>query len=451
MNIDHLKYVYFIGIGGIGMSALARYFKHLGCEVAGYDRTETTLTRRLVEEGISVIYVDDTTQIDPNFMNVDPEHLVVWTPAIPQDLSILKIFLERGVDLHKRSEVLGLISRDRYTIAVAGTHGKTTTSSMIAHILTDTGYGCSAFLGGITTNYNSNLLIGTNNVMVVEADEYDRSFLTLHPDIAVVTSADADHLDIFGSKEQLQDSFRAFLSQVSPDGHKIIRKGLPFEADTPYSAGDKGSAYGDQILIENEQFYFDYHDEFGTIERIALGIPGKHNIENAVAAIKVARILGIEDPLIKQSLANFRGVKRRFEYVVRELEHVYIDDYAHHPQELRALLTAVSALYPTRPLTLVFQPHLYSRTRDFMEAFSDVLSLADELILMPIYPARELPIDGITSDILLAKCQNSTKMLMDEQQVISYVSKANPRLLVTAGAGNIDRLVQPLKEILHEV
>ncbi len=455
--IDKIRYVYFIGIGGIGMSALARYFRHQGCRVVGYDKTETALTQSLVEEGISVHYEDKVVNVDPDFFTIDDEHLVVWTPAIPRDLQILNAFIQAGVPLRKRSEVLGMISKNRFTIAIAGTHGKTTTSSIVAHLLTDSGYGCSAFLGGIATNYNSNLLTGSNNVIVVEADEYDRSFLTLHPDIAIVTSADADHLDIYGSKEQLQESFGEFLKQVSTTGQKIIKKDLPFDATTYYHAAhdmargqvpqSSSFAVATNIRVHAEEFYFDYLDEHGEIRDIILGIPGQHNVENAVAAIRVARNLGIDNERIKHALSNFKGVKRRFEYIYREDGFVYIDDYAHHPQELRALLHAVKALYPNRELTLVFQPHLYSRTQDFMDEFASTLSEVDQLILMPIYPARELPIPGVDSEVLLEKCQSRGKQLLDEQQVKHYISKEKPSLLVTAGAGNIDRLVQPLKEI----
>src|SRR5690554_680186 len=462
MNIDQVKYVYFLGIGGIGMSALARYFRHMGCEVAGYDRTETALTRALVQEGIPVIYTDDFDLVKTEFRVADSETLIVFTPALPGDLSLLSRFREQGHILHKRAEVLGLISQGQYTIAVAGTHGKTTTSSLIAHILTDTGYGCSAFLGGISTNYNTNTLFGHNKVLVVEADEYDRSFLTLHPDIAIVTSADADHLDIYGDHTQLTESFGLFLGQVHAGGKKIVRNGLPFTADIYYSADETattphdgatamstpGQVHARNIRIEDGSFYFDYVAPDTVIRDIRLGIPGRHNVENAVAAITAVRFLEIAEDKIRTALANFAGVKRRFEFVVRNRDTVYIDDYAHHPAELQAFLGAVRELYPDRSLTVVFQPHLFTRTRDFMDGFAEALALADTLLLMDIYPAREQPIPGIDSAALLARINLSDKQLLSEDGVINYVRTNRPRLLVTVGAGNIDRLVEPLKKQL---
>lgn len=441
-------HVYFIGIGGIGMSGLARYFKHLGCEVAGYDRVETQLTQALVSEGISVIYEDNYHAINPAFKQCSPDRLVVYTPAVPKELGLLKQFREAGHDLLKRSQVLGIISEGRFTIAVAGTHGKTTTSSMVAHILTDSGYGCSAFLGGIATNYNTNTLFGENNTLVVEADEYDRSFLTLHPDIAIVTSADADHLDIYGDHSQMQESFQAFLSQVSPKGSRIVYQGLPFEADVYYSVEGAGQAYAEEIHIKNGSYYFNYVSDGHRLDEIEMGIPGKHNIANAVAAITVALELGIAHEKIKAAVASFAGVKRRFEYIVRDEAHIYIDDYAHHPTELRACLSAVRELYPEKKMTIVFQPHLYSRTRDFMAEFAAELAVADTLLLMEIYPARELPIPGIDSTALLAITKHEDKYLVSPSEVLDYVKQQRPELLVTLGAGNIDQLVNQLKEVI---
>lgn len=468
MKVEQVKYVYFIGIGGIGMSALARYFKHRGCVVFGYDRTESPLTRRLADEGISVIYSDDHKLVPSYFSTAEDDRLVVYTPAVPGDLGLISHFKKAGHMLHKRSEVLGLISEGNFTIAVAGTHGKTTTSCMIAHLLTDSGYGCSAFLGGISSNYNTNTLFGRNNTLVVEADEYDRSFLTLHPDIAVVTSADADHLDIYGEHEQLTEAFGLFLAQVHADGKKIVREGLPFGADVYYSAREErdGSsnptttgdsefvssdrAYARHIRIEHGTYYFDYVAGDLVIADIRLGIPGRHNVENAVAAINVARFLGIGEDNIKTALSGFAGVKRRFEFIVRNQESIYIDDYAHHPAELGAFLGSVRELYPDRPLTVVFQPHLFTRTRDFMEGFAETLSAANTLLLMEIYPAREQPIPGIDSAALLDRVRISDKQLLSESGVIDYIRSNRPELLVTVGAGNIDRLVEPLKKILTD-
>lgn len=452
MNIDQVKHVYLIGIGGIGMSGLARYFKRLGCAVAGYDRTETELTRALVNEGIPVIYHDDVAQIPAAFQSPGPQSLVIFTPAIPKELQIKNVLLERGFELHKRSEVLGIISASRFTIGVAGTHGKTTTSTMIAHILKDTGYDCSAFLGGISTNYNSNVLFGDNNTVVVEADEYDRSFLTLHPNIAVVTSADADHLDIYGDKSHLEESFQLYLNRVVPGGKKIIKAGLPFRGDISY-ANSKGeaAAYADNIIVKDGHFHFDYCYGDVMIQDIKLGIPGTHNVENAVAAITVALLLDIDPRKIVEALANFKGIKRRFEYIVKNGSHVYIDDYAHHPEELRAFIGSMRQLYPTKKLTLVFQPHLFTRTRDFVDGFAEVLGQVDELLLMEIYPARELPIPGVDSTWLLEKINLTNKRVVSPQEVLDIIQQEKPELVVTVGAGDIDRLVKPIKVLLEEI
>lgn len=449
MNLDHIKRVYLLGIGGIGMSGLARYFKHLGCDVQGYDRTETDLTRALVQEGIEVVYQDEVNLLPAVYRQPSAETLLVFTPAIPQDLAIKAYFANNGFTLYKRSEVLGIISASRFTIAVAGTHGKTTTSTMIAHLLKDSGYDCSAFLGGISSNYNSNVLYGENNVVVVEADEYDRSFLTLHPNIAVVTSADADHLDIYGDEKHLLESFALFLGRVTRDGVSIVKKGLPFKGDITYAKEEQCDAYARHIRVEDGVFYFDYISDLYEILDISLGMPGLHNVENAVAAITVALRLGIDAEKIKSALASFRGAKRRFEYVVKTARNIYIDDYAHHPEELRAFLTSMKKLYPTKKLTVVFQPHLYSRTRDFIDGFAEVLKLADELLLMDIYPARELPIEGVTSGWLLDKVNLEQKQLLSPESVLAFVKENRPELIVTVGAGDIDRLVKPLKQILE--
>ncbi|WP_353186418.1 UDP-N-acetylmuramate--L-alanine ligase [Parapedobacter lycopersici] len=448
MNIDNIRQVYLIGIGGIGMSALARYFRHFGCLVAGYDRTETELTKRLVAEGIPVSYTDDFGLVNDAFWEASGHTLIIYTPAVPSELGLIEQFQQRGHLLFKRSQVLGLISQNRFAIAVAGTHGKTTTSSLIAHVLTDSGYGCSAFLGGISTNYNTNVLFSDNNVIVLEADEYDRSFLTLFPDIAVVTSADADHLDIYGDKDQLQESFQLFLDQLHADGKRIVKAGLPFAADIFYSAGGVADAYADRIHIVNGEFYFDYVWDGGRMDEVHLGVPGNHNVENATAAITVARLLGITEDKIRRALASFSGVKRRFEYVVKSEEAIYIDDYAHHPAELKACFAAVRALYPDKHLTVVFQPHLYSRTRDFADEFAAVLSTVDTLLLMEIYPARELPIKGVDSSMLLSKINVADKHLCSADAVKAFVKAHRPELVVTVGAGNVDLLVEPLKTIL---
>lgn len=448
MNIDNIKQVYLLGIGGIGMSGLARYFHKLGCTVSGYDRTETELTQALVREGISVIYEDDLSLIPSSFSKASADSLVIFTPAVPKDLKLKSELLERGFELFKRSQVLGFISASRFTIGVAGTHGKTTTSTMIAHVLKDTGYDCSAFLGGISSNYDTNVLFGDNNVVVVEADEYDRSFLTLHPNIAVVTSADADHLDIYGDESQLIDSFKMYLDRVVDGGTSIVKTGLPFNGDISYTRDGKADAHAENVEVLNGEFHFDYVSETVTLKNIMLGIPGLHNVENAVAAITVALLLGIDHDKIIKALGNFKGAKRRFEYIVRETDHIFIDDYAHHPEELRAFLSSMRKLYPTKKLTVVFQPHLFSRTRDFIDGFAEVLGMADELLLMEIYPARELPIEGVDSTWLLNKIKLDNKRVVSPAEVLSIVETERPELVVTVGAGDIDRLVKPIKAIL---
>lgn len=451
MDINNIRQVYLIGIGGIGMSALARYFRHLGCLVGGYDKTETDLTRRLVAEGIAVNYTDDFAAVNDAFKSVDEHTLVSYTPAVPGELDILNQFQELGHTLFKRSQVLGLISQNKFTIAVAGTHGKTTTTALIAHILTDSGFGCSAFLGGISTNYNNNVLFSDNNVMVVEADEFDRSFLTLYPDIAVITSADADHLDIYGDKDELHESFRLFLGQLHKDGKRIVRADLPFEADVHYSTTGVADVYADNIRIEQGEFHFDYVYAQGRMTDVHLGIPGRHNVENAVAAIAVARLLKIPTTKIASALSSFAGVKRRFEFIVKTDDTIYIDDYAHHPEELKAFFSAVKQLYPSKKLTAVFQPHLYSRTRDFAAGFAEALGMVDTLLLMDIYPAREMPIKGVDARMLLEKVAIIDKHILSPDNIKDYVRTMRPELLVTVGAGNIDLLVKPLKAILeHE-
>ncbi|TZF81308.1 UDP-N-acetylmuramate--L-alanine ligase [Pedobacter sp. BS3] len=451
MELNAIRQVYLVGIGGIGMSGLARYFHRRGCTVSGYDRTSTTLTDSLIAEGISVTFTDAEAELPAAFASPGDDKLVIYTPAIPKDSAILNTLINRGFQLYKRSQVLGIISKSMFTIAVAGTHGKTTTSSMVAHILKDTGYDCSAFLGGITGNYNTNVLFGNNNTLVVEADEYDRSFLTLYPDIAIITSMDADHLDIYGDKDHLTESFRMFAAQLKSGGTLIHRKGLPLNEGLAYSATEPADAFAEHIRIAGGDFYFDFVNSKTRIPDIRLGIPGKHNVENAVAAIQAALLLDIDPQKIKAALGSFKGVKRRFEYIVKTDEHIYIDDYAHHPEELRACITAVKSLYPGKKLTVIFQPHLFTRTRDFAAGFSEVLSLADKLILLPIYPARELPIPGVTSAMLLDGVTIPDKKELNKNEVEAYIKQTSPELLLTVGAGDIDTLVEPLKHLLNHV
>jgi len=450
MELDAINRVYFVGIGGIGMSALARYFVKRGCVVCGYDKTRTNLTIALEHEGILISYLDDEAALPVCFLEDHEDTLIVYTPAIPKNSLILNYFKDAGFSLKKRSEVLGIISRGQFCIAVAGTHGKTTTSSMVAHILTHSGYGCTAFLGGITTNYNSNFLIGDNNVVVVEADEFDRSFLTLHPDIAVITSMDADHLDIYGDAAQLHESFHLFAGQLKEGGTLYVKAGLPISNGVTYSLWERSDTYGSNIRVEQRSFVFDYFCQDHEIRDLHLQLPGKHNVENAVAAISVALKLGISVEKIKDAIASFTGVKRRFEYIVNSAEHIYIDDYAHHPEELRACFDAVRQLYPDKKLTVIFQPHLFTRTRDFADGFAEVLGTVDELILLEIYPARELPIEGVNSALLLEKITLANKQICTKDEAVQKIKAERPELLVTVGAGDIDTLIQPLKELLKD-
>ena len=451
MELRNIQRVYLIGIGGIGMSGLARYFNHLGCIVCGYDKTPTDLTDDLRNEGIQVVFEDKDGGIPRSFRDPDDNTLVIYTPAIPKDSEILNYFQSQGFVLWKRSQVLGLISKGKFTIAVAGTHGKTTTSCMVAHILKDSGKDCSAFLGGIASNYQTNVLFGNNDIVVVEADEYDRSFLTLYPNIAIVTSMDADHLDIYGDHSQLTESFKLFASQIKIGGTLIHRKGLPLTDGFTYSINEDADAMATNIRIENGDFYFDFKRGSISIPGIKLGIAGLHNIENAVAAIEVALRLHIEWDAIKNALGSFKGVKRRFEYIVKTPAHIYIDDYAHHPEELRAAISSVKRLYPKKKLTTIFQPHLFTRTRDFVDGFAEVLDMTDELILLDIYPARELPIEGVTSEMIMERMQLPNKQILSKQDAIDKIRSEKPELLLTVGAGDIDQLVQPLKSALENV
>jgi UDP-N-acetylmuramate--alanine ligase len=449
MSLQQIREVYLVGIGGIGMSGLARYFRHRGCRVYGYDRTPTQLTAELIAEGMQLVFEDDATQLPVAFNSPAEDKLVIFTPAIPADSSIMARLRENGFVPHKRSEVLGIISRGMFTIAVAGTHGKTTTSTLIAHILEHSGYGCSAFLGGISANYGTNVLYGTNNTLVVEADEYDRSFLTLTPDIAIVTSMDADHLDIYGDSSQLDESFRLFAARLKKGGKLIRKAGLALEHGVTYTASGTADVMAEQIRIENGTFRFSFRNEAVVIHDIVNGIPGLHNVENAVAAIQAALFAGVDPVKIKAALESFRGVKRRFEFIVKSPRHIYIDDYAHHPEELKACIAAVRALYPSRKLTAVFQPHLYTRTRDFAGGFAESLASADELLLLDIYAAREQPIPGITSAWLLDTIDLENKRLCSKQEILRIIAEERPELLLTAGAGDIDTLVEPLRNLLN--
>ena len=451
MELSNIQRVYLVGIGGIGMSGLARYFHKLGCVVYGYDKTPTDLTDQLHNEGIQASFDDNSECIPKSFRDFDEGTLIIYTPAIPKDSAILNFFNSKGFNLYKRSQVLGLISRGKYTIAVAGTHGKTTTSSMVAHILKDSGKDCSAFLGGISSNYQTNVLFGDNDIVVVEADEYDRSFLTLHPDIAIITSMDADHLDIYGDHAQLTESFQLFASQIKQGGTLIHYNGLPLNSGLTYSIESNADARAVNIRVEGGDFYFDFNNAAISIANIKLGIAGLHNIANATAAIEAALLVGVSADDIKKALESFRGVKRRFEYILKNDQHIFIDDYAHHPEELKAAISSVKRLYPDKKLTTIFQPHLYTRTRDFADGFAEALDMSDELLMLDIYPARELPIEGVNSDMIIQRMQSPNKQKYSMQEALEKVRNEQPELLLTVGAGDIDTLVQPLKQALQHV
>lgn len=461
MNLSQIQSVYFLGIGGIGMSAIARYFHSIGIPVAGYDRTETTLTRELVQEGIRVHYTDDPEMAQASVGNTS-DTLIVLTPAIPKDHKEWEWLRNKGYQILKRSTVLGILSDACRTIGVAGTHGKTTTSTLIAHLLRQSHVNCAAFLGGISTNYHTNLLLHPGTIemnerwMVVEADEFDRSFLTLHPVTGVITSTDADHLDIYGHHDALRESFRDYAAQVSKT--LIIRKGLNLIEELKgrtnarilsYAVNEPADIYADNIRIAGDQYFFDLHWDGQFLDNLFLGIPGLHNVENAVAASASALDAGISTDELRAGLASFAGVKRRFEYIIRTPERIYIDDYAHHPEELRAILSSVRQMYPTKKLTVIFQPHLYSRTRDFASGFAQSLSMADELILMDIYPARELPIEGVNSEMILKQVTAPSSRLSSKKELLNNVLASAPELLLTLGAGDIDQFIDPIKQALQ--
>ncbi len=447
-----MKNVYFIGIGGIGMSALARYYKFKGYNVAGYDRTPSDLTFALEAEGIDVHY-QDQPELLPEDKN---ETLVVYTPAIPADLGELVKAREEGYLLLKRSRTLGEVAKGQRCLAVAGTHGKTTTSTLIAHILTHSGEGCSAFLGGISRNYGTNLLMSENPTIVAEADEFDRSFLQLFPEIAVITAVDADHLDIYGDYAHVVEAFKAFASQVS--GILIAKKGIPVgPADT------KAKVYTYHYTDTSADFYpvsaqpdacgcfhYDLHTPDGVIPGFKVGAPGWVNCENSVAAAAVALCYGIDPEAVKEAIACFEGVKRRLEVHVNTPKLSYVDDYAHHPAELSSAITSLRNIFPGRKITAIFQPHLFTRTRDFAAEFAASLSLVDKLILLDIYPAREEPIPGVTSEIIFKDVTAPEKVLLKKEQLMDYLSEEPLDVLVTFGAGNVDRFIEPITEMLNK-
>jgi len=454
INLKDIRHIYFIGIGGIGMSALARYFHSLGIKVSGYDKTPSPLTLELEAAGMDIHYTDDLASAPRD------ADAVVFTPAIPAGHAELNFYRENGYPVMKRSDVLQIISEHAFNICVAGTHGKTTISTMIAHILRDTGYGCNAFLGGISSNYHTNFWSHERNLCVIEADEYDRSFLKLSPDIAIISAMDPDHLDIYGTASEMEDAYIKFVQKIRVGGLLISREGLKREDEFVADQHDKYSitpgyatVYTRNLRIEQGSYSFDVQWRTKELNSIQLNVGGIHNVENMVAAIAVAMHLGIECDLIRKAVASYRGVKRRFEFIVKSEEQVYVDDYAHHPEELRSLIKSVKMMYPDKQCIVIFQPHLFSRTKDLANEFAEVLDLADEVLLLPIYPARELPVPGVTSQLISELMENRKVALLEKDEVMEWVKSEagkmrGEKVLVTAGAGDIDRLVEPIKKIL---
>ncbi len=459
-NLNELKKIYFLGIGGIGMSALARYFKAQGIAVSGYDKTQTALTDELVAEGIPVIFEDDLNQYPKD------TDLVVYTPAIPKDHNGLNFYRDNNYDLKKRSEVLGIISADRFTVAVAGSHGKTTVSSLVAHILASAGLPTTAFLGGICNNYNSNYihtgphppkgsLIAMQEVVVIEADEFDRSFHRLQPNMAVITAVDTDHLDIYGTKEKIDEAFIEFTNKIAEDGFLVIKTGQSIEDKLPvldkafYSLNDTtADVYCSKYWVVDGGYLFNV-SYFGTeIKGLRINIGGFHNIENAIAALTIAKELKVPDDKIKAALASFKGIRRRFEKVFENDKVVFIDDYAHHPEEIRVFLESVREIYPKKKITAVFQPHLFSRTKDLANEFAEQLSKVDEVVLLDIYPARELPVEGVTSSLIFNQLTCPEKTQLTKSELVDFVKGNNFEVLVTIGAGDIDKYLTSIRTIL---
>ena len=461
MQILNYKLYYFLGVGGIGMSALARYFNHYGKIVYGYDKTESHLTKQLQEEGIQIHFEDNDELLKSLLSRFEEnEILFIYTPAIPVTNSELLYVQKHQLNLQKRAWVLGEITKQFKTIAIAGTHGKTTTTSLVTHILKTAGINCFAFLGGISQNYNTNLILGDANdseaYVVVEADEYDRSFLTLHPFISVITSVDADHLDIYGSQNAMHQSYLQFASQTQKNGILIVKKTV----DNDLNIKDKRLIYSlnldtdfsaTAIHIVDGQFCYDINSVIESVSQVAIGLPGLHNVENSIAAVAVAQQLGITGDVINKALRSFKGVKRRFDYRVKSKSIVYIDDYVHHPEELTAAITAAKQLYPDKVITGIFQPHLFSRTRDFVNEFAASLDLLDVCVLLEIYPAREQPIDGVNAQWLLDKMTCKNKSLVKKEHVIDFLKTQQCEVVMTLGAGDIDTLIEPIEMYLKQI
>ena len=454
IDINSYNSAYFIGVGGIGMSALARYFVSLGWKVAGFDKTETPLTKDLENEGVEIHFEDNTSFIPSSCL--DPSStLVVYTPAISNTNKELQFYKASDFTLLKRSELLGVLTQSSKGLCVAGTHGKTTTSTLLAYVLNESQLKCNAFLGGISSNFNSNLVTSANSdFTVIEADEFDRSFLQLSPYASIITSTDSDHLDIYGDADVMLEGFQKYADLIDEEGFLILKKGLQInsKANTiTYAVEDEAADYSVfNIRFEDEKFVFDVKCKSQLWQKIEFGLPGIHNAENAVACIAFCLELGLTENEIRSAFKSFKGVRRRFEYLFTSKENVFIDDYAHHPTEIKALLDSVKLLYPNRKITLIFQPHLFSRTRDFMEDFANELSRVDELLLLPIYPAREEPIEGITSEALLSKIKCLKKGVFDFDKVLSELkNNEEGTIILTVGVGSVDKLRNPIKEMLE--
>lgn len=444
--MKEFKNIFFIGIGGIGMSALARYFQSIGKSVYGYDRHQSELTIELEKMGMAIHYTDDLNNIPSSLTKENT--LVVITPAVPKSHSEWNYFIVNGFEIKKRSEVLGLITKDTYCFAVAGTHGKTTTSSILGHILYQSGVDVTAFVGGIVENYHSNLIGNGKTVTVVEADEFDRSFLRLHPDMACINSMDADHLDIYGDKSHIEESFIEFADKIQ-DKTKLFAPTEVHLNATKIGFSDSDEFQAKNIRIENGTYVFDVKTKEADIKDIRFHLPGKHNLSNALMALSMAKTYGVSDENIKKALESFKGIERRFSYKIKTDDLVLIDDYAHHPTEINAVYEAIKELYPNKKNIAIFQPHLFSRTRDFLDGFAESLSKFDEVILLDIYPARELPIEGITSELLLSKITNSNKKLVAKQELENEILKTNAPIITIIGAGDIGELVLPIKKALE--
>ena len=453
MDINTFSRVYFIGIGGIGMSALARYFNATRKDVAGYDRTDTHLTRELINSGINIHFEDDAEQIPHDYLKKS-DTLVIITPAIPVDHNELTYFRKNNFKIFKRSEILGLIANKKNNIAVSGTHGKTTVSTMIAHILNHSGVGCSAFLGGISKNFNSNLVFNEkSNYIITEADEFDRSFLKLFPYFTVITAIDADHLDIYGSKDELNKTFNQFVNQTKKGGKVLVKKGLKLNLKYDYdyytyTLTNNADFYATNISLNKDTYSFDVVTPTIKIKNLSLTNTGIVNVENAIAATAVSYLIGIDQETIRNALRKFNGITRRFDYLIKAKDLVYIDDYAHHPGELNAVIDSVRKLYPGKKVTGIFQPHLYSRTRDFADEFAESLGKLDELILLDIYPARELPIKNITSKVIFDKVRLQNKEMCNKSDILHRLKNRHVEVLLTLGAGDIDQLVEPIEILL---